>query len=325
MQSPKQIRQIQPPPLKTRRDWPQQVALVAAGTILLLALFILLLYAWPPRRGSTTAGNAPNPGDAQVASTSSGDGGSAKQATSSSSANTSNEAGIAAKKILPPRPSIEIGNASADGASPIDGQDQDSSGSSEVPPGDLAVQAEPARKPRQVVLGNFSSPGIEFFGARAVGNSIAFVVDISGSMGSSTTASGISNFELMKQELMRSVNSLEPNQTFTVVCYNDQAHSRQDLTIANATDESKEKLRNWLSQLSADGGTEPVSGMKVALKTSPDIVFLLSDGEFDWDCVRNIQSLNGKNCMINTVSMGMDARTLQQIATDSGGQFRVVN
>lgn len=192
------------------------------------------------------------------------------------------------------------------------------------PPGDLDMQNEADKKLRQAVLGNFSSPGIEFFGTRTVGNSVAYVVDISSSMAEITTSTGLSNFELVKRELLRSVDSLESSQTFTVVCFNERAHLLQDLVSVNATKESKAKLKSWFDRLSADGGTDPLAGMQMILRDTPDVIFLLSDGEFDGSCINAIQAMNRKKSVINTVSIGMNAATLQQIADDAGGQFRVV-
>lgn len=309
-----------------RQSVRQKMAIVAAGVLTLIVLLTFMVLAWPSQNNGSSLVNAAN-SDTGQSSTSEASAGNSK---SEKTTNASNPAGppptpkIAADQAMPSRPNLDVSDDLANGIATVDGEKQSGPGTSELPPGDFDRQAEADKTPTQVVLSNFSSPAAEFFGAKSAGNSFAFVVDISSSMASETTGKRKSNFEVVKQELFRSISALEPNQTFTVICFNDGAHYLPELIETKATDEAKDRLRVWLKGLSADGGTDPLTGMRLVFQGTPEVIFLLSDGEFDYGCVNAIQKLNRGESVINTVSIGMDAATLRQIAEDAAGQYKVV-
>jgi hypothetical protein len=47
-----------------------------------------------------------------------------------------------------------------------------------------------------------------------------------------------------------------------------------------ATAKNKQRLRNWAMRVSMDRGKAPYEPLRFALTLKPDVIFLLSDGEF---------------------------------------------
>jgi uncharacterized protein with von Willebrand factor type A (vWA) domain len=143
-------------------------------------------------------------------------------------------------------------------------------------------------------------------------------------MGSGRTLDGISNFQQVQQELRRSIKALKPNQSFTVIAFCDRPVFEQDLIDQKAEATAKKRLSSWVDNLLSGGGTDPRDAVRIALNASPDIVYLLSDGEFPVEYVDEIRGMNQRKSVIHTVSIGMDAQTLRQIASDSGGKHTTV-
>lgn len=157
-----------------------------------------------------------------------------------------------------------------------------------------------------------------FFGIRAKGQLFIYVVDCSGSM--------LEEDRLIraKRELRRSVLSLQHPQRFKVVFYNDQVVPMPGDLPRSADLASKSQMVQWLRLIEPDGETDPRGAMSLALSLRPDAVFLLSDGEFPEGTVEAIACKNGRKIPIHCVdlSSGAGGDQLQQIARDSGGQYR---
>jgi hypothetical protein len=327
MPPPKLLPKPKPPPLRSEDPPGWKIAAVVTGALLSILLLILLIVAWWPRAELGIAGgDQPGAGRNQAASQDgrgdqpNADGASLSTAPAGPSASDSAEA----NEPLPPRPALDTNSKSdAESASSAE-QEQPGDGNREAEPDDLGVELVAAADSGTPTIGNFSSPGVQFFGTKSTAKSVAFVVDVSGSMANMTTGQGLANIDLLKRELVRSINALEPNQKFSVVGFNDQAYFRREFLNVKATKNAKKDLRVWLDSVFAAGGTNPLTGMQIALKVSPDVVFLLSDGEFDSLCVDEIETMNQKKCTIHTVSIGIDAQTLREIAARCGGRFQLV-
>lgn len=183
----------------------------------------------------------------------------------------------------------------------------------------------------------------KFFGMRAMGNKFVYVLDRSGSMAyesSDVQEYKVSRFDVARLELMNSVESLRPHQEFYVVLFSNgmrQMFDRKALvpTPVNATPENKAKLKEWLWQNRADGGTDPRGSLKLAYKMNPDAIFMLSDGEFrDETNDGNPRSIDiarkqveeSKPIRINSIALEDDSSksNMQELSTVSGGQFKFV-
>lgn len=176
---------------------------------------------------------------------------------------------------------------------------------------------------------SLSKLGANFFGSYAQGERFVFVLDSSRSMAGD-------RWIYACQELMDSVNRLEPNQHFYVICFDDKTTCMFNSPASKAkfyqNDEATRlRLKRWLKSKRLGPGTLPATAMAMALKMHPDAIFLLSDGEIRDDTLFVLRQLNGfsteqRQVPIHTVHlMSLEGRqTLQLIATENAGTFTPV-
>lgn len=177
--------------------------------------------------------------------------------------------------------------------------------------------------------GGIPGPKGKVFGAGGNARSIAFVCDSSGSM--------IDKLSSLKSELNKAVQGLKPIQTFSVIFFrNQKALAFEEGRQVAATPENKRKLYKWLDEVNAEGTTDPIPALDLALRAKPDLMYLLTDGEFpsNEDVKNKIASMNReKRTRVNTVafvSSKSDAfaesfqKFLERLSNDNGGQFRHV-
>jgi Ca-activated chloride channel family protein len=86
-----------------------------------------------------------------------------------------------------------------------------------------------------------------------------FVIDTSGSM------SGTS-MEQAQQALVTGLGKLQPGDTFNVIEFNSEAQRLFDEPVP-VTRENVDKARRWVGRLAADGGTEMLSALQLALRS----------------------------------------------------------
>ena len=171
--------------------------------------------------------------------------------------------------------------------------------------------------------------GASFFGSRAYGDRFVFVMDSSSSMtGSRWTAACA--------QLLKSIEQLEPNQEFFVICFDYQTTFLFNLPphrikYVTKTDKSSQAVRNWLSSRTLGKATMPAEALQVALSLNPDAIFLLSDGEIQDESLLMLRMLNARDSSsrqipIHTISLFSREGwlALQQIAADSGATFTPV-
>ncbi len=139
-----------------------------------------------------------------------------------------------------------------------------------------------------------SSPSAEkitFCGVEGGGNHFVYLVDSSKSMGAA--------FESARGELLHSIEALKPHQRFYVVFFDANPDymrlsrlDEDDLQSALATPENKRALRAWASGIKMDSGKAPYEPLEFALELRPDVIFLLSDGEFPAGIEQLLQDAN---------------------------------
>jgi len=183
-------------------------------------------------------------------------------------------------------------------------------------------------------LGDLADVGEEgdkaqFFGISARGSSFVFVIDCSGSMGGP-------RWNAARNELIRSMRNLKPDQQFCILLYSSFATSFEGnvnkAQYVAATPENLDLMTRWLNIQVPAGGTLPLPAVKVALELQPDAIFLLSDGELQDDTRGflfkiNVQSKAEEEIVpIHTVSAGMSmgAQLLEVISTENRGIFQQV-
>ena len=173
---------------------------------------------------------------------------------------------------------------------------------------------------------------IEFFGIEGGGNHFVYLVDSSKSMGQA--------FPLARAELLRSIQALKSDQRFYVIFFDAQSDYMRiaDRGIdepfsVSATAENKSALGDWAMRVEMDVGQAPYEALRFALNMKPDVIFLLSDGEFPEGIeallatANQVENLFGERrycSIVHTIAFHSQegGARMQRIAQQNGGQYR---
>lgn len=118
------------------------------------------------------------------------------------------------------------------------------------------------------------------FGIEGVGNKFLYVFDRSASMESYEGRP----LAAAKAELARSLEPLESTHQFQIIFYNDRQnvfnpYLPQPPRMLFADDKHKDLARRYLRSVTADGGTQHLDALRLALGLNPDVVFFLTDAD----------------------------------------------
>jgi hypothetical protein len=157
--------------------------------------------------------------------------------------------------------------------------------------------------------------------------STAYVCDASGSM--------MEKMPALKQELSKAVMRLRPWQEFSIIFFQDEQPTALSPSLVRATPENQRAAEAFLNDATTVGTTDPIPGIKKAFAQHPQIMFLLTDGDFpDNDAVlAEIRSLEKQqHVVIHTIAfVGDNDRNtkflslLKQVAQETGGSFKKVD
>ncbi len=161
-------------------------------------------------------------------------------------------------------------------------------------------------------------PKSKFMGTSGNATRIIFICDASGSMGT--------KFDILKDQLRRSVDSLKPVQGFNIIFFNNNVAyplNANDLVMANP--EGKRKAYEFLNSVVPGPDSNPLPAIAVAFKLKPELIYFLTDGDFQFDLNANdkvldtLRDLNkdGKT-KINTIAF-VNADEKGQLSTGSSG------
>jgi hypothetical protein len=163
--------------------------------------------------------------------------------------------------------------------------------------------------------------------------SIVFVFDTSGSM--------IGKFSWLMRELDQAVNNLRASQSFDIILFEEgkaaAVYSRDKLHaegLAPVSKDTKHSASAFLEDAPRVRTPDPLSGLRAAFARQPDLIYLLTDGDYaDHDAVlKAIRDLNrrpdGTKAKINTVAY-TDRKNdpapvgplLEIIAKENGGTY----
>lgn len=170
----------------------------------------------------------------------------------------------------------------------------------------------------------------EFLGIRDSGQTFVYVVDISGSMSSPPEAMAAA-----KIELMTSLASLNADQQFQIIFYNERPHimrlpGKPPEKLYPATDINRTLARQIIASVQPDLGTSHMPAMMAALEIEPDVIFFLTDAEDpalsakDLDQIRRI---NSDRARIHAVEFGKGAKlnassALERLAQQNNGAYQ---
>ncbi|MGO8746628.1 MAG: VWA domain-containing protein [Thermoguttaceae bacterium] len=140
-----------------------------------------------------------------------------------------------------------------------------------------------SRKPEQPAYSVEPPPDgkarASLFGVSGEGYKFVYVFDRSGSMG----GSGAASLRAVKAELRKSLESLEDTHQFQLIFYNDRPVVFNPTGVpgklAFATERVKERALHFLDSIVAEGGTEHLAALKLAIRMRPDVIFFLTDGD----------------------------------------------
>jgi hypothetical protein len=150
--------------------------------------------------------------------------------------------------------------------------------------------------------GGQTGPHGRLFGHGGNAMKIVFVCDASGSM--------MTKMDLLKLELQKSVQQLQPVQAFDVFFFQESAKGYVSLApdMLMATAANKKKLYDFLQDVVGQGNTHVIPALTAVfnLPTKPDLVYLLTDGLFEDETgpvvISAIEKLNvDKKVKINTI------------------------
>ncbi|HEY8667032.1 MAG TPA: hypothetical protein VIL86_10220 [Tepidisphaeraceae bacterium] len=166
-------------------------------------------------------------------------------------------------------------------------------------------------------------PKSPFMGISGNARLVAYVCDASGSM--------MSQFDNLRAELHKAVDVLKPIQSFSIVFFQDANCASVDAKLLPAVPDNKRRAYDFLDKVSAHGSTNPLPGLKLAFDQKPQLIYLLTDGDFPSnDEVRKyIRERNKDHSVkINTIAfVGNDEsylKFLKELASENGGTFKYV-
>jgi hypothetical protein len=168
-------------------------------------------------------------------------------------------------------------------------------------------------------------PMSKVFGRTGNAMRISYVCDASGSM--------MDKIDLLKIELRKAVDALQPIQVFDVIFFQEKdVASAEQRALVVANPDNKRKAYKFLEQVAAHGSTDPIPALKLAFDQKPQLIYLLTDGDFpDNQAVLDyIRQRNAEHKVkINTIAFvgrGEEyEKIMKQIAKDSGGIFKYVS
>ena len=166
------------------------------------------------------------------------------------------------------------------------------------------------------------------FGNGGNARKIVFVCDATGTM--------INKLGTLKHELTKAIAGLRPIQSYNVVFFTDGGKyhiaDKNGLIIANP--DNKRNTYTFLEDITPTGTTDPIPGIEAGFKQAPQLLYFLSDGEFNnlksyQEVMDSFNKANvGKKVKVNTIlfeTYDKEAeQVMQKIAADNGGSYRYV-
>ncbi|HSI35116.1 MAG TPA: VWA domain-containing protein, partial [Tepidisphaeraceae bacterium] len=169
-------------------------------------------------------------------------------------------------------------------------------------------------------------PKSPFMGVSGNAMKVVYLCDSSGSM--------MTKFDTLRQELQKAVDGLRPVQAFDIIFFSEDSYIAYDKQLMQAVPENKRKAYEFLEKTFCRGSSDPVPGIKAAFATNPQLIYMLTDGDFpnNTAVIEEIRKLNQgrqQKVKINTIAF-MDRgeeyeKLLKQIADENGGMFKFVS
>ena len=151
--------------------------------------------------------------------------------------------------------------------------------------------------------------------------SVVYVIDRSGSMTDS--------INYVKKELKLSISQLDEDSQFHVIFYSSGPPVEMPTRrLVNATERNKQLAFEFVNGVIAQGETDPSKALERAYSSKPEVIYLLTDGEFDRQIIDLVKRLNtGKKVVVHTIGFlyKTGEEILKKIASDNGGTYKFVS
>lgn len=210
---------------------------------------------------------------------------------------------------------------------------QDWLGAAAAQPGLATSAAGMARGPAGPGRASDGNARTSLFGVAGVGQKFVYVFDRSGSMG----GSGRSALAAAKEELLASLQPLESTHQFQIIFYNDEPSLFQIPGRAGqlvfGDDASKQAADAFVRKIRADGATDHLRALSLALKLQPDVIYFLTDADqpvMSSAQLARVQRINSGQTTIHAIEFGFGPplageNFLMQLAAQNGGTHRYVD
>ena len=167
--------------------------------------------------------------------------------------------------------------------------------------------------------------GISFFQVVSTSRSVVYVIDRSGSMGSTRA------LKRAKEELVVSLQQLPAATQFQVVAYNhNEPHCLVGPNcLVTAQPETIAPFVRMLDEVLPSGQTKHIAALKCALLLKPEIIFWVTDGDdFSLKELNDVLQANRVQTVIHVIEMASYLKPpgetpLTQLAKLTGGTYRV--
>lgn len=176
--------------------------------------------------------------------------------------------------------------------------------------------------------GGLAGPACSFFGAVGNAYKVVYVVDVSGSLGI--------YLEDIKRKANESIRGLTPTQQFQILTYVSDRDGKRPIEfvagrLTYANEKNKSAATEFTKSLKVERGAfDPVQALTMAYALQPELVYLLSDGDYVefpelLGKVRELyEQCPAKITVISFNPAQRNVRLLQSIASATGGNFRLV-
>ena len=177
------------------------------------------------------------------------------------------------------------------------------------------------RGPESLDPGPGGRGGTRIFDVPEEARKIVYVVDRSGSMTDS--------IDDVQWELKRSIWELGEEKEFHVIFYSSGPPLEMPTRrLVSATDRNKEMAFEFIEGIIAEGETDPSKALERAFAVRPELIYLLTDGEFDKSIVGLVRRLNAAaKVKVHTIAFRyrIGEAVLKEIADGNGGNYKFVS
>jgi hypothetical protein len=163
-------------------------------------------------------------------------------------------------------------------------------------------------------------PPVKFFETETRAKSVGYVVDCSSSMSGE-------KFQAVCMKLADSILTLKRDQEFFVVFFNDQFFPMTGSAVpklVQADSKNKRAILGFLRSAQASGGTNPEPALQFMTTLRPDIIYLLTDGEFSPLNDATYRGFGDAGIVVHTLGFETGGRVaiLEEIARRTSGTYQ---